>query len=77
MPKLEPTRAKVIAYQFLAELRENQAVDKALFLVYGIAPLKDAHQRHDLDFKYECNRNRNSVEHVFHEVKRFLYSFSN
>jgi transposase-like protein len=64
-------------YIFLAELREKHAVDDAVFLVDGAAPLKDACQRHGLDFRYERHGNRNSVERVFREVKRRTSSFSN
>ncbi|WP_299268677.1 IS6 family transposase [Halorientalis sp.] len=75
--KLEPTRTNVIARTFFAELREKHDVDDAVFLVDGAAPLKDACQRHGLDFRYERHGNRNSVERVFREVKRRTSSFSN
>jgi len=75
--KLEPTRTNVIAHAFFAELREKHAVDDAVFLVDGAAPLKDACQRHGLDFRYERHGNRNNVERVFREVKRRTSSFSN
>ncbi|SEP31087.1 Transposase (or an inactivated derivative), partial [Halorientalis persicus] len=60
--KLEPTRTNVIARAFFAELREKHDVDDAVFLIDGAAPLKDACQRHGLDFRYERHGNRNSVE---------------
>jgi transposase-like protein len=36
-----------------AELREKHDVDDAVFLVDGATPLKDACNRHGLDFRYE------------------------
>ncbi|WP_247009449.1 IS6 family transposase [Halorientalis litorea] len=75
--KLEPVRTNAFAHAFFAELREKHAVDDAVFLVDGAAPLKDACQRHGLDFRYERHGNRNSVERVFREVKRRTSSFSN
>jgi len=75
--KLEPTTNKVIAHSFFAELREKHDVDDAMFLIDGSFSLKDACQRHGLDFRYERHGNRNSVEHVFREVKRRTSSFSN
>jgi putative transposase len=75
--KLEPTRTNVLSHAFFAELREKHDVENAVFLVDGAAPLKDACQRHGLDFRYEKHGNRNSVERVFREVKRRTTSFSN
>ncbi|SEO13467.1 Transposase (or an inactivated derivative) [Halorientalis persicus] len=75
--KLEPVRTNALAHAFFAELREKHDVDDAVFLVDGAAPLKDACQRHGLDFRYEPHGNRNSVERVFREVKRRTSSFSN
>ncbi|WP_394743428.1 IS6 family transposase [Natronococcus roseus] len=75
--QLEPTRTKVIASSFIAELREKHDVDDAVFLVDGDKALNYACQRHDLDFRYERHGNRNSVERVFREVKRRTSSFSN
>jgi transposase-like protein len=75
--KLEPTRTNVIAHAFFRELREKHDVDDAVFLIDGAVPLKDACQRHGLDFRYERHGNRNSVERVFREVKRRTSSFSN
>ncbi len=51
--KLEPTRTNALAHAFFAELREKHAVDDAVVLVDGTASLKDACQRHGLDFRYE------------------------
>jgi len=75
--KLEPTRTNALSHAFFAELREKHDVDEAVFLVDGAAPLKDACQRHGLDFRYEKHGNRNSVERVFRELKRRTTSFSN
>ncbi|WP_246988446.1 IS6 family transposase [Halorientalis marina] len=75
--KLEPVRTNALAHAFFAELREKHDVDDAVFLVDGAAPLKDACQRHGLDFRYERHGNRNSVERVFREGKRRTSSFSN
>jgi len=74
---LEPTRTNVIAHGFFHDLRGKHDVDDAVFLVDGAIPLKDACQRHGLDFRYEPDGNRNSVERVFREVKRRTICFSN
>jgi transposase-like protein len=74
---LETTTNKVIAHTFFADLREKHNVDGAVFLIDGSHSLKDACRRHSLDFRYERHRNRNSVEHVFREIKRRTTSFSN
>ncbi|GAB7020666.1 IS6-like element ISH29 family transposase [Halostagnicola bangensis] len=68
--QLEPTRNKVIASSFIAELCKKHDVNDAVFLVDGDKALNYACQRHDLDFRYERQGNRNSAEHVFREVKR-------
>lgn len=52
-------------------------VDDALFLIDGAHLLKDAALLHGLDFKYEHHGNRNSVEHVFQEIKHRASSFLN
>jgi len=75
--KLELTTNKVIAHAFFTELREKHNVDDAVFLIDGSHSLKDACQRHGLDFRYEKHGNRNSVERVFRELKRRNISFSN
>jgi transposase-like protein len=75
--KLEPTRTKILAHTFFAELREKHDVADAVFLVDGATPLQDACRRHGLDFRYEKHGHRNSVERVFREVKRRTTSFSN
>jgi len=75
--QLEPTRTNVIANAFFAELREKYDVDDAVFLVDGATPLNAACSRHGLDFRYERHGTRNSVERVFHDIKRRTSSFSN
>jgi putative transposase len=62
---------------FFGELREKHDVEDAVFLVDNATPLKEACHRHGLDFKYERQGNRNSVERVFREIKRRTSSFSN
>jgi putative transposase len=74
---LKPTRTKVLAHGFFAELREKHDVDDAVFLVDGATPLKDACRRHGLEFRYEKHGTRNSVERIFREIKRRTTSFSN
>jgi len=63
--KLEPTRTNALSHAFFAELREKHDVEEAVFLVDGAAPLKDACQRHGLDFRYEKYGDWNSVKRVF------------
>ncbi|WP_181685742.1 IS6 family transposase [Halorhabdus salina] len=75
--KLEPTTNSAIAHAFFHELLEKHDVERAMFLIDGSHSLKDACNRHGLDFKYERSGNRNSVERVFREVKRRTSSFSN
>ncbi|WP_408960699.1 IS6 family transposase [Natrinema sp. 74] len=75
--KIDPTRTKVIASTFFTELREKHDVDDAVFLVNGDKSLNYACQRHGLYFRYERHGNRNSVEHIFREIKRRISYFSN
>ena len=74
---LEPTRTNVIADRFLAKLREKHDVDDAIFLVDSAVQLHRACEKHDLYFRYERHGNRNSVKHVFREIKRRAICFSN
>jgi transposase-like protein len=74
---LEPTTNSAFAHAFFHDLREKHDVDDAVFLIDGSHSLKDACNRHGLDFRYERAGNRNSVERVFREVKRRTSSFSN
>ncbi|AXR76281.1 Transposase (plasmid) [Natrarchaeobaculum sulfurireducens] len=75
--KLEPTRNKVIASNFVRELREKHDVDDAVFLIDGDLLLQYACERHGLEFRYERHGDRNSVERIFREIKRRTISFSN
>jgi len=75
--KLEATTSSNLARAFFHELREKHDLDDAVFLIDGSHSLKDACNRYDLDFRIERHGNRNSVERVFHDVKRRTYSFSN
>ena len=90
--KLESIRTNVLAHAFLSGLREEHDVPRirrflvcrrdavglvnAVFLLGGATPLKDACNRHVLDFRYERHGNRDSVERVFREVKRRTTAFS-
>lgn len=67
--RIEPTRNKVIASSFVAELREKHDVDDGVFLIDRDKELNYACHPHDLNFRYECHGNRNSVERVFREMK--------
>ena len=73
--QLERTTNSVLAQQFLAELREKNDVDDALFLIDGSHSLNDACSRHGLDLRVKHHRDRNSVGRVFREVKRRTSSF--
>jgi len=75
--KLEPTTNSAFAHAFFHELCEKHDVTDAVFLIDGSHSLKDACNRHGLDFRYERHGNRNSVERVLREVKRRTSSFSN
>ena len=75
--KLEPATNSALSHAFFHELREKHDVDDAVFLIDGSASLKDACNRHGLDFRIERAGNRNSFERVFREVKRRTSSFSN
>ncbi|MFA9516106.1 IS6 family transposase [Halopenitus sp. H-Gu1] len=75
--QLEPTRTNVIADRFFAKFRHKHDVDDAMVLVDGAVPLQRACRKHGLDFRYERQGNRNSVERVFREVKRRTNSFTN
>jgi transposase-like protein len=75
--RLFQTRTTQLTVLFLRELREQQQIEKATFLVDGATHLASALDRLGLDFRYEKHGNRNSVERVFREVKRRTSSFSN
>ena len=63
--------------RFLVGERDASRLVNAVFLIDGSHSLKDACNRHGLDFRYERHGNRNSVERVFREIKRRISSFSN
>jgi len=75
--RLFQTRTTQLTVLFLRELRKQQQVEQATFLVDGATHLASALGRLGLDFRYEKHGNRNSVERVFREVKRRTSSFSN
>jgi transposase-like protein len=62
---------------FLAELRDKQNVDDALFLVDSAPWLQAPLHQYSLDYRYEKHGNRNSAERVFRELKRRTNQFSN
>ena len=71
------TRTTQLTLLFLRELREQQQIEQATFLVDGAIHLASALDRLGLDFRYEKHGNRNAVERIFREVKRRTFSFSN
>jgi putative transposase len=75
--RLFQTRTTQLTVLFLRELREQQQVEQATFLVDGATHLASALDRLGLRFKTVRHGNRNSVERVFREVKRRTSSFSN
>jgi len=75
--RLFQTRTTQLTVLFLRELREQQQIEQATFLIDGATHLASALNRLGLDFRYEKHGNRNSVERVFREVKRRTSSFSN
>ncbi|AXR76262.1 Transposase (plasmid) [Natrarchaeobaculum sulfurireducens] len=75
--KLEPTGTKVIASDFVRELREEHDVNDAVFLISRDISLQYVCERHDLEFRYERHGGQNSTKHVFREIKRRTTTFSN
>jgi putative transposase len=75
--KLRPVTNNGLAWLFFRELRQKHDVENAVFLVDDSDSLQYGCRRHRLDFRYEPNGNRNSVERVFREVKRRTDAFSN
>ncbi|AXR76252.1 transposase (plasmid) [Natrarchaeobaculum sulfurireducens] len=75
--KLELTRNKVIASNFVRELREKHDVNDAVFLISGDRLLQYGCEHHGLEFQYERHGDRNSVERVFRDIKRRTILFSN
>jgi len=74
--KIESTTNSDFAHAFFHELREKHDVDDAMFLIDGSHSLKDACNRHGLDFRCERTGNRNSVERIIRQVKRRIFSLS-
>lgn len=58
-------RNKVISNTFIRELQGKHDVVNAVFLIDGDHALNYVCERHELDFKYERHRNRNSIEPIF------------
>ncbi|WP_380675878.1 IS6 family transposase [Salinigranum sp. GCM10025319] len=75
--RLFQTRTTQLTLLFLRELREKQQVSDVMFLVDDAHHLKNALERLGLRFHVCRHGNRNSIERVFHEVKRRTSSFSN
>jgi transposase-like protein len=75
--KLRPVTNNGLAWLFFRELRQKHDVENAVFLVDDSDSLQYGCRRHRLDFRYEPNGNRNSIERVFREVKRRTDTFSN
>ena len=75
--RLFQTRTTQLTVLFLRELREQQQVEQATFLVDAAPTLASALDRLGLRFQTVRHGNRNSVERVFREVKRRTSSFSN
>jgi len=75
--RLFQTRTTQLTLLFLRELREEQQVEQATFLVDGAHHLKAALERLDLRFQVRRHGHRNAVERIFREVKRRTSSFSN
>ena len=75
--RLFSTYTTALSEIFLRELRNKHDVESAEFLVDDAQWLHTALRRHGLDFRYEPDGNRNSVERVFREVQRRTSSFSN
>jgi len=75
--RLFQTRTTQLTVLFLRELREQQQIEQATFLVDGAIHSASALSRLGFDFRYEKHGHRNSVERVFREVKRRMSSFSN
>jgi len=75
--RLFTTTNSGLTHVFLRELREKHAIDDATFLIDDADHLQAALSRFGLRFQVRRHRNRNSIERVFHKVKRRTSSFSN
>jgi transposase-like protein len=67
----------VISELFPVELREKHLVDDVLFLVDSASWLQATLYRDGLDYRYENHGDRNSAEHIIHDLKRRTNYFSN
>jgi transposase-like protein len=74
---LYTAQSTAAASLFLAELRENHAVDDAVFLVDGAPWLHAACHRRGLGFQHQTHGDCNVVERVFKRLKRRTNQFSN
>ncbi|MBX0325863.1 IS6 family transposase [Halomicroarcula sp. F13] len=75
--RLFPNTNSGLTYVFLRELREKHDIGDTTFFIDDAAHLKDALSRLGLQFHIRRHGNRNSVEHIFREVKRRASSFAN
>lgn len=63
--KLDATRTDLLSHSFFIEMRENNDIDDAVFILDGAEPLHDGCDRHSLGFRPEPHRNRNRVKYNF------------
>ena len=75
--RLFPTRTTQLTVLFLRELQQHVPVTQATILVDDAHHLKAALSRLGLRFQMRRYGNRNAVERVFREIKRWTSSFSN
>ncbi len=75
--RLYSTTMTALTERFLRELTEKHDLDDTVFLVDGAKHLQTALRRSGLRFRFEKHGNRNSVKHLFQEIKRRTSSFSN
>lgn len=66
-----------VAEHFLQELYKKHSIADIVFLVAGAKHLQAALQRTGLRFQSERCGNRNSIEHIFIEMKYSTFLFSN
>jgi len=67
---LYSTTTTALTEMFLQELHQKHEVENAVYLADGAQHLQTALQRAGLRFQVERSGDRNSVERVFHEIKR-------
>jgi putative transposase len=75
--RLFPTTNSGLTLVFLRELRKKHDIDDATFLIDDADHLQAALSGLGLRFQIRRHGNRNSVECIFHKVKRRTSSFSN